>query len=236
MRFTYDDRVGTLTFESQDEFTGWVSERLRRAGDRFPGEVETVGAIGPMCVMRMNLDDEAQVAAAFEKSKVQFGKDLVAIRIPLDLTLSILQIEVRDTESGLMAQWNFGRTSDFNRIDSRPPVSSQPSPPVGEQRSSAEAILDFGLAYSALARSKDFSITDVAPADLKSSRRLFAGFCARCDGLLQRTGLKVTETDNKTVFWEALCLDCDQRFLDWRTGHGRVPSGWKRAALDTSPR
>lgn len=229
MRFAYKDRIAALEFDSESEFTEWVEARWQRARKRFPGEVEKLGDIGPTSVSRIDLDDDTQIAAAFEKFKVRFGRDVTALRIPLDREFSIVQLEVRDSETGLTHLWNFGRGSDLDSVDKRPVSASSKQSDVAGEVDKAKAVASFGLAYTALGRSARFSISEVPSAELKSTRKLFAGFCARCDGLLERTGLRVDEHDNETVLSEERCLDCDQRLLGWRRkGEGRVPPGWKK--------
>lgn len=223
MKFNYGGRVASLEFDSKTEFTEWVVERCNRAGSRFPGEVETVGAAGPMSILRV-VADELQAAAILDGLVRKFGEDVTAVRIPLDKKFSILQVEGNDSATGIIALWNIGGTADFEAFDNRPtPVSSVPSPQAVGLFNDAKAIAGFSLAYSALGRSRRFSIDAVPPSEVKSTRKLFAGFCPRCDGLLERTGLRVEEQDNRTVLWEARCLDCDLRLLSWRKGDGSPP-------------
>lgn len=233
MRFVYKDRIGGLEFDSKSEFAEWGEARWQRARKRFPGEVEKLTDIGPTSVSRVDLDDDTQIAATFEKFKVRLDRDITALRIPLDREFSILQLEVRDSETGLTHLWNFGRRSDFDSVDERPVAASSRQSTVADEVDKTQALVNFGVAYAALGRSARFSIIEVPAEELKSTRR-FAGYCPRCDGLLERTGLKVDEHDNETVLSEERCLDCDQRLLGWKgKGEGRVPPGWMNLPAST---
>lgn len=221
MKYQYDDRVAALEFDSDTEYKEWILERLRRAGESFPGEVEKVGDIGPISASRLVVDDVALLPDTLEALVGKFGENVVAVRIPLDRAFSIFQVEVLDPETGAVHLFNAGVRTEFDSVDRRRP----PKLPnrAGRDLDSAEAITEFGVAYGALGRSAKFSISAVTPAQLKARRKLFAGFCPRCDGLLERTGLKVDEEDNGTVLWEERCVDCNQRDLGWRKGDGKLP-------------
>lgn len=227
MKFARANRIASLEFDSATEFQEWVMARCQRASERFPGEVVAVADIGPLSVSRMLLDDDAQIAAALERLKAAVGPDVVGVRIPLGEGFSIVELEGFDSASGTIHLWNIGRESEFDEIDERSIPFERSLRDLGEP-DEAEALVLFGLAYRELGRSGRFTITAVPRAELKSARRLFAGFCCRCDGLLERTGLRVEEHEHETVLWEGRCLDCDVRRLGWKTGDGRAPVGWKR--------
>lgn len=228
MKYQYDGSVAALEFDSDAEYKEWILERLRRAGDRFSGEVEKVGDIGPISASRLVVDDVALLPDTLETLEEKFGDDVVAVRVPLDRAFSILQVEVLDPETGAVHLFDVGVRADFDSVDRRRP-SKLPNR-ARRKLDSAEAIAEFGVAYGALGRSAKFSISAVTPAQLKARRKSFAGFCPRCDGLLERTGLKVDEEDNGTVLWEERCVDCDQRDLGWRKGDGKLPHGRRVAA------
>jgi hypothetical protein len=224
MRFRNQGRVAALEFDSQSEFTDWVVARGERAGARFPGEAQTVGSIGPTSVSRIVLEDDTQMDPALEKLRAKLGDDVVAFRMPLKRDFSVVQVEVRDPHTSIVHQFNVGRAQEFALVDDWRPVAAPPQLP------SVEREADSAFAYQTLGRSTRFTVSVVPQAELKSARSLFAGYCPRCDGLLERTGLKVEEHDNQTTLWEQHCLDCDLRLLGWKKGDGVVPPGWRSPA------
>jgi hypothetical protein len=141
--------------------------------------------------------------------------DLVAVRVSLDLTFPITQLEAVDSESRMVAQWNIATRAVFDRADEL--RGNAITRVKAASTGLAVELVAFG-AHAALGLSEDFAIArDGTPPR-------FSGFCPVCDGVAQTTTTRIDDRSNHRTLWEEQCLRCGRRSVVWKASWHATPT------------
>ena len=212
MTYAYDaNGIAQRDFGRAIDFKNWVVAQTKRVREHFPNAIAKLGELGPLVFSRWATDDPELIVGKLYEALT----DLVAVRVSLDLTFPITQLEAVDSESRMIAQWNVATRAVFDRADEL--RSTAITTVKAASTGLAVELVAFGT-HAALGLSDDFTITrDGTPPR-------FSGFCPVCDGVQRTSTTRVDDRSNGRTLWEEQCLQCARRSVVWKASWHPTPT------------